>query len=69
MNQIFKLLRDFLWQGGKGNQNRLHLINWDIVKRPVLGGGLHIRDPGMVKLTMGGKLLWQLFSNKKHPVS
>ena len=47
----------------------MHLVNWEIVKRPVLDGGLQIRDPGLSNLAMGGKLLWQLFSNKKHPMS
>ena len=42
----------------------MHLVNWDIVKRPVIDGGLQIRDPGLTNLAMGGKLLWQLFSTK-----
>ena len=45
------------------------MVNWDTVKRPVIEGGLHIRDSRLVNLAMGGKLLWQIFSNKKHPVS
>ena len=47
----------------------MHLLNWDIVKRPITYGGLQIRDPGLTNLAMGGKLVWQLFSNKKHPIS
>ena len=47
----------------------MDLVKWGIVKRPVLEGGLQIRDPGLVDLAMGGKLLWQLFFDKKHPVS
>ena len=47
----------------------MHLVKWEIVKIPVLEGGLRIRDRGLSNLAMGGKLLWQLFSNKKHPVS
>ena len=69
MDQISKLIRDFLWRGGKGNKTLLHLVKWDIVKRPVLEGGLQIRDPGLANLAMGRKLLWQLFSNKKLLVS
>ena len=69
MDQISKLIRDFLWRGGKGNHNRLHLVKWDIVKRPVPEGGLQIRDSGLVNLAMGGKLLWQLFSDKKHLIN
>ena len=47
----------------------MHLVKWDIVKRPVLEGGLQIRDLGLANLAMGGKLLWQVFSNRKHSVS
>ena len=45
------------------------MVNWDIVKRLVSDGGLQITDLGLSNLAMGGKLLWQLFSNKKHSVS
>ena len=47
----------------------MHLVNWDIVKRPVIAGGLQIRDLRLTNLAMGGNMLWQLFSNKKHLVS
>ena len=69
MDLISKLIKDFLWRGGKGNQTRMHLVKWDVVKRLVIEGGLQIRDTGLVNIAMGGKLLWQLFSNRKHPAS
>ena len=69
MDHISKLMRYFLWSGGKENQNRLHLVNWDIVKRRVLEGGLQIRGSGLTNLVMGVKILWQLFFERKHPVS
>jgi hypothetical protein len=69
MEQIAKLLRDFLWQGGKGNENKMHLANWELVRRPIAEGGLQIRDPSLVNLAMGGKILWQLAHEPKHPVS
>ena len=68
-DQISKLIRDFLWRDGKGNQNRMHLVKWETIKRSVLDGGLQIKDPGLSNIAMGRKLLWQFFSNKKHPVS
>ena len=69
MDQISKMLRYFLWRGRKQNQNRMHLVNWEIVKWRVLEGAVQIRYLGLSNLAMGGKLLWQLFSNKKHRVS
>ena len=47
----------------------MHLVEWDIVKIPVLEGGLQIRDSGLTNIDMGGKKLWQLFLEHKHPVS
>ena len=32
-------------------------------------GGLQIRDPSLANLAMGGKIIWQLFANKKNLVS
>ncbi len=69
MDQISKLLRDFLWQGGKGNERKMHLANWDLVKRAIAEGGLQIRDPSLVNLALGGKLLWKLAHEPKHPIS
>ena len=34
------------------NQNYMHLVNWEIVKRPVLEGGLQIKDRGMSNQAM-----------------
>ena len=69
MDQISKHIQDLLWSGGKGNQNRLHLVKWDIVKRPMLEGGLQTKDQGLTNLSMGGKFLWKLFSECNHLVS
>jgi ribonuclease HI/exonuclease III len=69
MDQIAKILRDFLWQGGKGNENKMHLANWELVRRPIAEGGLQIRDPSLVNLAMGGKLLWQMAHEPKHPTN
>ena len=47
----------------------MHLVKWDIFKIPVIEGGLQIRDPRLANLSMGGKLLWQLFFINKQLVS
>jgi hypothetical protein len=58
-----------LWQGGKGNENKIHLVNWETVKKSKADGGLQIRDPVLVNLTFGGKILWTLVNEHAHPVS
>ena len=63
------MLRNFLWQGGKGNQKKFHLVNWDIVKKPLLDGGLQVRDLGLANLALGGKFLWKIFSNHRQLIS
>ena len=55
--QTVKLLRDFLWKGGKGNQNKMHLESWQIIKRPLSIGGLQICHPYLANLALGGKLI------------
>ena len=48
---------------------KIHLVRWEVLKRPILEGGLQIYDPGIASLAMSGKLIWKLFVDKKHPVS
>lgn len=67
--QISKLLRDFLWQGGKGNECKIHLVNWEVVEKTNTEGGLQIRDPALVNLALGEKILWKLIHEPSHPVS
>ena len=47
----------------------MHLVCWEILKRPLSEGGLQIRDPGLENLALGGKIIWQLFADKNNPVS
>ena len=32
--QISKLVRDFLWNGTKGGHSKMHLVSWEVLKRP-----------------------------------
>jgi len=41
-DHISKLIRDFLWQGGKGNTHKIHVVKWDQVKRSFTEEGLEI---------------------------
>jgi hypothetical protein len=63
-NSISILLRRFLWEGGKTDKKKYHLIKWDIVKHPKESGGLGIKDPGLSNLAMGEKILWNLVSGR-----
>ena len=50
--------------GGGWNERKLHLVNWDKVKNPLLEGGLQIRDIASQNLALGYKLLWNIVSGK-----
>ena len=47
----------------------MHLVNWDVVKKPLSEGGLQIRDPTLVNLALGGNILWKQIHEPSHPVS
>jgi len=53
------ILRIFLWKGGKQNRNRLLLVNWDKVTKPILEGGLNFKDLRFQNLVLGAKIVWR----------
>ena len=57
INNICKEIRKFLWQGGKVQTKKFHLVKWDIVKRTKNKGGLGIRDPEQMNKALGAKLI------------
>ena len=44
VKEIDNLLKNFLWEGGRNNERKMHLVSWDKVKAPKWEGGLQIRD-------------------------
>ena len=47
----------------------MHLVRWEVLKRPSSNGGLQIHEHGLANLAMVGKLVWRIFDDPKHPVS
>lgn len=62
LSKLDSLLRRFLWEGGNNNDRRIHLVNWETLKRPFLEGGLHLRNLAAQNLALGSKILWNLVS-------
>jgi len=58
------LIRSFFWKGGKKNRQRLSLINWDKVTKPILEGGLNFKDLRLQNLALGAKMLWRQVAPK-----
>lgn len=57
-----RLFRKNLWQGGKSNETRFHLVNWQKVRLPILSGGLGVKDPELMNIAMDAKIVWRLIS-------
>ena len=57
INNICKEIRKFLWQEGKVQTKKFHLVKWDTVKRTKNKGGLGIRDPEQMNKALGAKLI------------
>jgi hypothetical protein len=65
MEKVTKLIRKFLWEGGKTNNKKYHMNNWNIVKSPKDTGGLEIHDPNLLNLALGAKMVWRYMSDKQ----
>ena len=65
IQKIESLLRKFIWEGGKGNEKKLHLISWEKIQKPRDEGGLQVRSLTTQNLALGAKLLWQLITGKE----
>eukprot|EP00253_Pinus_taeda_P013677 PITA_13677 len=59
-----ELIRKFLWKGGKNNEKKFSLVNWDIVTRPLQEGGLNFKNLCAQNLALGAKLIWKIISPK-----
>ena len=64
ISKIETLFKNFLWEGGKGNLKKPHLVSWDKVQRTYREGGLQVRSIHAQNLAMGTKILWQIVSGK-----
>ena len=58
------LLRKFIWEGGKGNEKKLHLVSWNKIQNPHDEGGLQVRNLSIQNMALGAKLLWQIVTGK-----
>jgi len=66
LEKISKAIRCFLWAGGKTDTKKFHLINWKQICQPYNRGGLAIKDPVIMNLSMGAKLAWQLVTGNSN---
>ena len=65
LKDLAQLIHKFLWQGGKSNHKKIHLVNWDTITLPKKSGGLEIKDPEVTNIAMGAKILWRIVTREK----
>lgn len=49
-----------MWERGKQETKKYHLVNWKTIRAPKQHEGLGIRDPEISNLAMGAKMYWSL---------
>ena len=59
-----KLWREFLWEG-VDERKGAHLVNWEVVTKPVDFGGLKIGNLSSRNETLLDKWLWQFHHEAK----
>ena len=50
------LTRKFFWKGGKQNSKRFPLVSWDKVSKPILEGGLNLKDLRLQSIALGARI-------------
>ena len=63
-SSLTQSIRKFLWEGGKTNRKRFHLVIWQVVIDPKALGGMGIKEASLVNLVLGAKLLWRMLTEK-----
>eukprot|EP00253_Pinus_taeda_P010187 PITA_10187 len=57
-----RILRHFLWQGGKTAKSKFNLVGWKSIIQAQEKGGLGIRSPKFLNLALGAKIVWRLIT-------
>jgi len=64
MHQIAYEVRKFIWQVGKLNTKKFHLVNWKTLRAPKDRGGLAIKDSSLMKLAQGANIIWRMITGR-----
>lgn len=68
---IAKIIRNFLWEGGKQSNKKYHLVKWVVLKSPNTHEGQEIHDQILMNMALGEILSSDIFQEtmfvgKKH---
>lgn len=62
INKIEDIIKTFIWKGGKQNEKRFSLINWETVSRPFQEGSLKLKNLNAQNVAMGTKVIWRIIA-------
>eukprot|EP00253_Pinus_taeda_P030893 PITA_30893 len=62
MRKIEDYIRNFFWKGGKANEKKIPLLNWDRISLPRREGRLNFKNISKQNIALGAKLLWRIIA-------
>ena len=62
MRKMEDYIRNFFWKGGKANEKKIPLLNWDIISLPRMEGGLNFKNISKKNVALGAKLLSRIIA-------
>ena len=57
-------MRRFFWKGGKQNENKIPLISWETISKPLWEGGLNFKNLCQQNMAMAAKIIWRIIAPK-----
>ena len=55
-------IRKKIWKGGKQNEKKIPLVNWESISKPLWEGGLNFQNICNHNIAMGAKLIWRIIA-------
>lgn len=55
-------IRRFFWKGGKQNEKKIPLVNWDIISKPLWEGGLNFKNLCQQNVAMATTIVWRIIT-------
>lgn len=52
----------FFWKGGKQNKNKIPLISWETITKPLWEGGLNFKNLCQQNVEMAAKIIWKIIA-------
>jgi ribonuclease HI len=64
LKKMEEYIRRFFWKGGKQNENKIPLVSWETISKPVCEGGLNFKNLCQQNVAMAAKIIWKIIAPK-----